>query len=65
MKMKIINTTCTRNPMKETRPDERPRANILALITEQLGRNSVGSHSTYLPFNIIHCPCLMKISRFI
>jgi hypothetical protein len=65
MKMEIIDICYTRNRMKETRPDACPKASKFPLIAEQLGRKSGGSHSTFLPFRFIHCPCSMKIARFL
>jgi hypothetical protein len=58
MEIKFINICYTRDPMKETRPDACPRASILPLIAEQVGRDSVGIH-TVVPFY-----CLMLSTAF-
>lgn len=44
----------TRNLMKEIRPDEFGKASKSLFTAKHLGRYSVGSHSTFLPFSFIH-----------
>ena len=63
--MEIVNTCYRRNPIKETCPDACPKANKLPIIVEHVNRDSGGSHSTLMPFSIIHWPCWMKMSGFL